>query len=66
MATRDNSIKVKPLSIHERLLKIKSMLSTIRMASLYQMDENPELFDISEVVEMVETEIGNIAETLEK
>jgi hypothetical protein len=66
MATRDNSIKVKPLSTHERLLKLKSLLSTIRMASLYQMDEHPELFDISEVVEMVETEIGNIAETLEK
>lgn len=64
MATRD--ISIQPSNAHQRLLKVKSLLSMIRQASLYQMEAHPDFFDISEVVEMVETEIGQIAETLEK
>lgn len=65
MANRDNSIKAKPLSTHERLLKLKSLLSTVRLAALYKMEDNPDFFDISETVEMVEQGIGDIAEELE-
>ena len=65
MANRDNSIKVKPLSTHERLLKLKSLLSTVRLAALYKMDDHPDFFDISETVEMIEQGIGDLAEEFE-
>ncbi len=67
MANRDKNaavISIEP-SIHDRLLRIKSMMSTVRMACLYKMETDQDFFDISETTQIMEELIGDIAEELE-
>lgn len=50
----------------DRVLRCKSFIATIRMACLYKMSKDPDFFDLSETVEMVEFEMDSIAEEMEQ
>lgn len=55
------------LSIAERLLKVKSLIATSRMATLYQNSEGEsDFFDLSETLELAENMVGECAEEIEQ
>ena len=47
-----------PLTIPERLLKAKSLLSTIKLACLYKVGAGEEFWDIHETIEFAESIVG--------
>lgn len=55
-----------PLTISERMLKVKSLIATSRMATLYQNSEGQsDFFDLSETLELAEEMAGECASDVE-